>query len=52
MAKKKRSLTPEKAAEMLRDGTAHGRPLTAKQTRMLYAIRSGEPQKARKKRKK
>lgn len=29
-------ITPSKAAEMLTDGTAHGRPLTDKQRRWLY----------------
>ena len=47
MASKKKKLpsessniTPAKAGEMLRDGTAHGKPLTPKQKRFLGVIYS------------
>ena len=32
------NLTPAKAGEMLRDGTAHGKPLTPRQNRFLGVI--------------
>lgn len=51
--KNKSRLSPEKAAEMLRDGTAHGHALTGRQKKMLYAVKGGAKMKAgRKKRRK
>lgn len=38
---KKAGMSPEKACKMLRDGTAHGKPLTPAQKRAL-GVRCGD----------
>lgn len=37
----KSDISPEKAKKMLKEGTAHGKPITKKQQGMLGAIVSG-----------
>lgn len=47
MALRKEGPTPEKAGKMLREGSAHGRPLTPAAKRFFHAI-VGEASKMRK----
>lgn len=39
------AVSPGKAKEMLKDGTAHGRPLTRNQRRYFATVASGHRQK-------
>ena len=43
-----KALSAHKAAEMLRDGTVRGEPLTAKQTRLFQAVAHGMRPRGRK----
>lgn len=38
-----KALTPEKAKEILSDGTVHGQPITRKQQRFFGARAAGKP---------
>lgn len=42
-----KSLTSGKAKEMLRDGTVHGKPLTAKQKGLFGAVAGGQKVRAK-----